>query len=65
MEGKRYSSERRVTRCYQANRIEDELWAMAYEQIWPLLRRRLNHDRAAPTGSEQSVRELVATVRRA
>lgn len=62
MEGKR---QRRVTRCYQANRIEDQLWALAYEQIWPLLRRRLNPHRAAPTGSDRSVRELVTTARRA
>jgi hypothetical protein len=46
MEGRQRTGERRLKHCYQCNRLEDELWAMAYEQIWPLVRRPLVADRA-------------------
>jgi hypothetical protein len=35
MEGKRGTKVRRLKRCCQCSRLEDELWAMAYEQAWP------------------------------
>ncbi len=41
MEGDREPRECRLKRCYQCNRVEEQLWSMAYEQLWPLLRRRL------------------------
>ncbi len=47
MEGKRGTEDLRLMQCYQCSRLEDELWAMAYEQVWPLARRRLaSGDRA-------------------
>jgi hypothetical protein len=39
MEGKAESTDRRLKRCYQCNRLEDQLWATAYEHVWPLVRR--------------------------
>ncbi len=39
MEGRRRSRDRRLKRCHQCNRLEDQLWATAYEQIWPMVRR--------------------------
>lgn len=66
MDGKRNSRERRLTRCYQASRIEDEVWILAYEQVWPLLRTSLSGRQRSPTGVEQAVaRETVAKARRA
>ena len=29
----------RVTRCYEGSRVEEELWMLAYEQVWPAQRR--------------------------
>lgn len=48
MEGKQRTGERRLKHCCQCNRLEDEVWAMAYEQIWPLVKRPLVTDRAEP-----------------
>ena len=39
MEDDRKRDERRLQRCYQSNRLEKELLAMAYGEIWPLVRR--------------------------
>jgi hypothetical protein len=41
MEDNRKSDERRLRRCYQCNRLEEELWAMAYGEVWPLIRKAL------------------------
>jgi hypothetical protein len=45
MEGKQRTGERRLKHCCQCNRFEDELWAAAYEQIWPLRERALVAER--------------------
>lgn len=47
MEGKRKTRDRRLKRCYQCSRLEDQLWAMAYEHVWPLVRRALREGRPA------------------
>jgi hypothetical protein len=40
MEGKRKSpNARELRRCYHCNRYEEELWALAYGEIWPVIRR--------------------------
>jgi hypothetical protein len=40
MEGKRASTNARMLgRCYQCNRYEEELWALAYGEIWPVIRK--------------------------
>jgi len=40
MAGDRRLSERAVERGFERSRLEDQLWAAAYEQIWPVVRRR-------------------------
>lgn len=45
MEGRQRTGERELKHCYQCSRLEDELWAMAYEQIWPSIRRPLVAER--------------------
>ena len=37
----------KLRRCYECNRLEDQLWNAAYQQIWPLVRRRLIEQRDA------------------
>lgn len=39
MEGKRNLARRKVSRRYEASRLEDQVWALAYEQVWPWLHR--------------------------
>lgn len=41
MEGRGKCRDRRLRRCCQCNRLEDQLWATAYEYVWPLVRRAL------------------------
>ena len=31
--------ERRLNRSYQCSRFEEQLWSMAYECVWPVIRR--------------------------
>ena len=45
MEGRQRTGERELKHCCQCYRLEDELWAMAYEQIWPVARRPLVAER--------------------
>lgn len=55
MEGDRKSEERRCQRCYECSRVEEELWALAYERVWPLARRPIEtQEHAEPTASEPS-----------
>jgi hypothetical protein len=35
MEGSRGRDGRQIRRCHEANRLEEELWALAYDQISP------------------------------
>ena len=39
MERRGKSRGRRIVRRHEATRLEDQLWAMAFEQLWPLLRK--------------------------
>jgi hypothetical protein len=41
MEDKRKAPERTLQRHFECSRLEDQLWAMAYEQIWPVVRKSL------------------------
>jgi hypothetical protein len=41
MEDNRKASERTLRRRFEGNRLEEQLWSMAYEQIWPVIRRSL------------------------
>jgi len=42
MEGKRRVRVLAVGRRYEPNRLEEEIWALAYEQVWPIHRKRLD-----------------------
>jgi hypothetical protein len=41
MEGPGRPRERTLKRCYQCSRLEEQLWATAYEQVSPVIRRAL------------------------
>ena len=41
MDAKAATGERRVLREFEVNRLEEEVWALAYEEIWPVARRAL------------------------
>lgn len=53
MEDNRNSGERRLRRCYQCNRLEDELWAMAYGEVWPLICRALTVQEPPDSGDQR------------
>ena len=42
------SPRRCVQRRYERNRLEDQFWTMAYEEIWPVVRRSLQRHSAQP-----------------
>lgn len=48
MEDERKARECKLKRCYECNRLEDQLWNMAYQQIWPLVRRRVAKQQGVP-----------------
>lgn len=41
MEDNRKARQRALQRRFECNRLEEELWATAFEHVWPLLRRSL------------------------
>jgi hypothetical protein len=45
MEGDGKAKQRKLTRCYQCSRLEEEIWTTAFEQIWPVIRRALAQHR--------------------
>lgn len=53
MERQRSERERRLVRCSEPSRQEGQVLALAYEQIWPLLRRVPQESR--PEGAAQCV----------
>ena len=48
MEGDRRTKDRSLQRCYEGTRIEDELWVLGYERLWPLIRRPLTRRHEPP-----------------
>jgi hypothetical protein len=66
MEGRRDLSLRRLSHRYEPHRLEEQVWALAYEQIWPSLRRAVNSPRSASqVESVRKANETFATVRSA
>jgi hypothetical protein len=66
MEGRRIPSLCTVTRSYEPHRLEEQVWALAYEQVSPLFRRTLNApQRASQIELHQGATEAFATVRSA
>ena len=44
MEGNRKKRDLSVRRCFEGNRLEEEIWAVAYEEVWPVVRRVLGQN---------------------
>jgi hypothetical protein len=65
MEDNHLVAERSVQRRFEAHRLEDQLWALAYEQVWPLLRRSLSSARRAPQPQGQEIETIYPIARRA
>ena len=38
MEGNRKEPVQSMRRCFESSRVEEELWSLAYERLWPLIR---------------------------
>lgn len=55
MEGSQCVNGRRISRRCERHRLEEEVWALAYEQVWPLLRRALNRNETEPKATAQQV----------
>jgi hypothetical protein len=61
MEGQRNTRVLAVSRRYEPNRLEEEIWALAYEQVWPILRKTLSpprpvaQDEKVPRGSPRAL----------
>ena len=53
MEGNRKPSERSLRRCYQGNRLEEELLTMAYGEVWPVIRKALTVEQPADPADQQ------------
>lgn len=62
MDGNVAAGMRKVLRDFEANRLEEEIWALAYEVIWPVARRSLRAWREIPPdeipGSETISQEV-------
>jgi hypothetical protein len=55
MEGNRTTAARTLTRRFESNRLEERLWSLAYEHIWPVVRRswkRSVQERVCQSGSD-------------
>jgi hypothetical protein len=39
MEGSRKKRDLPVKRSFEGNRLEEEIWTVAYEEVWPVVRR--------------------------
>jgi hypothetical protein len=39
MEGNQKKRDLPVRRGFEGNRLEEEIWAVAYEEVWPVVRR--------------------------
>jgi hypothetical protein len=44
MEGNRRKRDLPVRRGFEGNRLEEEIWAVAYEEVWPVLWRALGQN---------------------
>ena len=45
MEGDCNNAGRRIVRCQETNRLEEDLWALAYEQVLPRVLRGVKRSR--------------------
>jgi hypothetical protein len=59
MDGKRRGVRRSLRRACEPNRLEEQVWTLAYEQIWPLVRKVLRNDK--PVVLEEPAQRLAET----
>ena len=59
MEDERNPDGRRLRRCYQCNRLEEELLAMVYAEVWPLIRKVLTPQQP-PDSADQRYSRFVS-----
>ena len=64
MEDKRNCKGRQISRRYEPNRVEEEVWALAYEQVWPLVRRVLSRKQLDPPDESEFPSTVSANVAR-
>jgi len=64
MDGKRVSLGRRIERRFEGSRVEDQVWTLAYEQVWPVLRAIVNKVRPVPYNKAHAGARGKATVAR-
>jgi hypothetical protein len=48
--------ERAVQHCFEPNRLQEQLWALAYEHIWPVLRKPLKRSQTPQRGKGRARR---------
>jgi hypothetical protein len=66
MDGKPGGVRRKLRRASEPNRLEDQVWTLAYEQIWPLVRKVLrSHEPAVLDEPGQRLAETAGLARRA
>jgi hypothetical protein len=67
MDGKRGKLRRSLCRACEPNRLEEEIWAKTYEQLWPLIKKALgsSHENAVEQDSVTSRGENRPIARRA
>ena len=56
MDGGRSGARRRLRRACEPNRLEEQVWTAAYEQIWPLVRKVLSNHKPAVLVDEPAER---------
>lgn len=61
MDGSQCIKGRRVSRQCETNRLEEELWALAYEKLWPVLRRALSQSQAEPNAAMEQPSSSLST----
>jgi hypothetical protein len=60
MEGIRKGRDCKLKRCYECNRFEEEVWNLAYEQVWPLVRRALERRQSEEKCASQAKTTAIA-----
>ena len=49
-------------RKFESNRLEEAVWAMAYEEVWPIVRRAVHSGRTKSSAAEGGAAERTAPV---
>jgi hypothetical protein len=66
MEGGQKGMRPNLKRGYEGNRLEEQIWALAYEQVWPLICRSPHECRPIPqTEPYPSLSSSISAARRA